>query len=417
VASQECFDRVAQLLGFLNQGREAAVKRIIRLVAYAITLSTFSFAQDTYKLVYRFNSKTQGQSPTSPLTIVGSVGFGDNMAGIYKAQASGVKVGINSVHPTAGLAVDASQNVYGVDNGTSGTCLNPGRIFEIATRTKPWRETDLHDFTGPDGYVSCEQFMEAPVIIDQSGNIWGTTAWGGSNTCTEDAFGCGVIFELVNSQGTWTESVIHAFAGPPTDGSLPAAGLTFNAATGSYYGTTYAGGAYNLGTVYQLAPDGNGGWTEIVLHSFQGGVGDGIGPYAGVTVDSQGNLYGTTGDGGAGGYGMVWELTNAGQFISLHEFTDGSDGGIPVGSLTFDLQGNLWGTTFKGGNFGVLFELTPSRPVGWQFSVFHSFMGGMHDGANPSAGLTLDGSGNLYGTTEGGGFLGGTIYEVVAGKN
>jgi uncharacterized repeat protein (TIGR03803 family) len=211
--------------------------------------------------------------------------------------------------------------------------------------------------------------------------------------------------------------VIHAFAGPPTDGSLPAAGLTFNAATGSYYGTTYAGGAYNLGTVYQLAPDGNGGWTEIVLHSFQGGVGDGIGPYAGVTVDSQGNLYGTTGDGGAGGYGMVWELTNAGQFISLHEFTDGSDGGIPVGSLTFDLQGNLWGTTFKGGNFGVLFELTPSRPVGWQFSVFHSFMGGMHDGANPSAGLTLDGSGNLYGTTEGGGFLGGTIYEVVAGKN
>jgi uncharacterized repeat protein (TIGR03803 family) len=377
------------------------------------SFSSVAFSQDTYKLLYRFDPNKGGQ-PKSPLTIVDSVGFGSGNAGLYKAQASGLKFGIRNPCCTGALTVDRDLNLYGVGTGCGEGSDPYGDLFEVSTTTNPWQQTDLHVFSGTDGWVNCEQqFPPGPVIFDSSGNLWGTTSSGGPNLCSESGTnGCGVIFELINNQGTWTENVIHAFSGPPNDGDLPYSGPTYDPATGSFYGTTQYGGANDLGTIYRLSPDGNGGWTETVLHSFAGNPTDGALPYAGVTLDGQGNLYGTTSS------GTVWELSKNGEIILLVEFANDS---FPIAPVTFDLQGNLWGTTFEGGlGEGVLYELTPANG-GWKYSVFHTFMGGLDDGAAPVAGLTLDRHGNLYGTTEGGGWgwphnSFGTIYEVMVGK-
>lgn len=196
-----------------------------------------------------------------------------------------------------------------------------------------------------------------------------------------------------------TESVLYAFSGG-TDGSTPYSTLTFDHA-GNLYGTTYNGGAYGAGAVYELSPSSDG-WKETVLFSFNGA--NGYGPYSGVIFDAEGNLYGTTANGGTEGNGTVYKLKRSGKGIwqasVLHNFGVNDTGQIPEGNIVFDMAGNLYGTTFYGGTNGkgIVWELLPNEKGGWSVKTLHTFGSGA-DGGNPYAGVILDAAGNAYGTT------------------
>jgi uncharacterized repeat protein (TIGR03803 family) len=203
---------------------------------------------------------------------------------------------------------------------------------------------------------------------------------------------------------TVTETVLHNF-GIFSNGANPYGTLTINSSR-DLYGTTYLGGTANLGTVFACSAAGQ----YTVLHSFQGGTTDGSGPYAGVAFDAEGNLYGTTYGGGVAGLGVVYKVSASGQETVVHSFTGGADGSGPYAGVAIDAKGNLYGTTYNGGtaNAGVVYKI---NSLG-QETVLYTFTGG-NDGANPYAGVTLDSSGNLYGTTYAGGpYNNGVIYKV-----
>jgi uncharacterized repeat protein (TIGR03803 family) len=317
-------------------------------------------------------------------------------------------LGVNGTYPMAGLTFDAAGNLYGTTFG--GGTSDAGTVFELTPAAGgTWTEKVLHNFShGSDGGKPA-----AGLIFDGAGNLYGTTFGGG----TSDA---GTVFELTPAAGgTWTETVLHNF-GSGTDGVYPQSGLIFDAA-GNLYGTTFGGGTYGGGTVFELTPAAGGTWTEQVLHNFQIGTGaDGHGPYAGLTFDATGNLYGTTNEGGTYGVGTVFKLTPAagGTWTEtvLHNFGSGTDGFNPAAGLIFDGAGNLYGTTYNGGTpgYGTLFELTPAAGGTWTEQVLHNFGSGT-DGTNPVAGLIFDATGNLYGTTTAGGSNGGgTVFRFNA---
>lgn len=261
--------------------------------------------------------------------------------------------------PTAGLTWDAAGNLYGADTRGAG---GNGHVFQLTPNLDgSWTETILHTFKGDkDGAYP----DTGNLIFDAAGNLYGTTAAGGGRDCTEwgagEWPGCGTVFEFTpNTDGTWTEKVLHRFSGP--DGEAPENALIFDN-SGNLYGTTLFGGAYGAGTVFELTPNADGGWKEKLLYQFTGG-NDGANPYARGIFDSAGNLYGTTSSGGAYGYGNVFELmpSTNGRWKErvLHQFTGGSDGANPYAGLIFDAAGNLYGTAISGGNSGngVVFEI------------------------------------------------------------
>ena len=215
---------------------------------------------------------------------------------------------------------------------------------------------------------------------------------------------------------TYTFSVLHTFTGSP-DGAVPDGGLVRDA-QGNLYGTTVLGGAYNYGTVFKLDTTGK----ETVLYSFTGTGGDGANPYAGLVRDAQGNLYGTTNDGGASGgapfgWGTVFKVDTAGTETVLYSFTGPPDGAVTYAGLVRDAQGNLYGTTWSGGAYdaGTAFKVDTAGTE----TVLHSFSGTGGDGSEPFAGLVRDAQGNLYGTTVLGGDTAcnppngcGTVFKV-----
>ncbi len=320
--------------------------------------------------------------------------------------------GTDGTGPMAGLIMDAAGNLYGTTD--KGGTYDYGTVFELMPASGGgWTETVLHSFNndGVDG-----AYPQAGLIFDAAGNLYGTTHSGGPHNadCFHD---CGTVFELTPAAGgTWTEKVLHNFSSTRTDGAFPASGLIFDGA-GNLYGTTIFGGASGAGngTAFELTPTAGGGWTEKVLYSFGP---DGTYPQAGLVFDTAGNLYGTTPQGGAYGWGTVFELTPAagGGWTEqvLHSFSDYSDGSIPYAGLIIDGAGNLYSTTSGGGTYyaGTVFEMTPTAGGGWTKQVLYSFGPGT-DGEGPYAGLIFDGAGNLYGTTTGGGTYGsGAVFEL-----
>ena len=191
------------------------------------------------------------------------------------------------------------------------------------------------------------------------------------------------------------------------DGANPIGGVVLGT-NGNLYGTTEYGGAYNQGTVFQLTPSG----TEIILWNFGNGM-DGANPTAGVVLDMNGNLYGTTANGGVYGDGTVFELTPSWTETILHSFDNNDIDGIhPYAGLVLDKAGNLYGTTVSGGGSsgaaGIVFEMTPSGTE----TILYTF-GGSPDGSFPWGGVVFDTSGNLYGTTLSGGHNGvGTVFKL-----
>ncbi len=258
--------------------------------------------------------------------------------------------GGDGAFPQAGVIMDERRNLYGstLESGE----FNGGVVFKLADK----KETVLHSFTGgkDGGYVT------SGLIMDAKGNLYGTAAYGGDIDCDYPG-GCGVVFKLAGTQLT----VLHSFKGPP-DGDNPYAALLLDAG-GNLYGTTGSGGEpYGAGTVFEVSASGK----ERVLHRFRVNYKvqhDGLLPDTAVIRDAQGNLYGTTEEGGPSGDGVVYEITADGKEEILHDFCTGdcSDGAYPNG-LIMDAKGNLYGTAYGGGinGNGTVFMITtePSHP-------------------------------------------------------
>ena len=382
----------------------------------------------TEKVLYSFGNGTDGHNPGGLIMDAAGNLYGTtNRGGTYGAgtvfeltpQAGGGWTetvlysfgnGTDGADPLGGLIFDAAGDLYGTTS--RGGTYGGGMVFELTPQAGGgWKEKVLHGFgNGPDGAGPL-----AGVIFDATGNLYGTTYEAG-------AYAQGTVFELTLGLTRhvgldWTETVLHDFSLNGPDGAFPYGSLIFDAA-GNLYGTTYEAGASSVGAVFELTPEAGGGWTETVLHNFNFNGADGQNPYAGLTLDAAGNLYGTTVVGGTYNYGTVFELTpQAGGGWTekvLYSFGNGTDGAKPLAGLIFDASGNLYGTTDQGGTsgFGTVFELTPQAGGGWTEKVLYSFGNGT-DGANPLASLIFDGAGDLYGTTQNGGtYGGGMVFEL-----
>jgi uncharacterized repeat protein (TIGR03803 family) len=302
--------------------------------------------------------------------------------------------------PYGGVTLDAAGNVYGttVIGGSGGPCVEDGcgTVFQIRNNGDgSWTHKVIHDFTGgTDGFGA-----GGPVTLDNRGNVYGVTPTGGE-------YGMGTIFQVrPEPNGEWTETVIHHFTGGD-DGGTGFAGRLLIDNNRTIYGVATVGGAFGVGTVYQLTPAAGGGFTFTTLYAFKGQP-DGVFPYGGVVRDAAGNFYGTTYYGGTDGIGVVYRLqlrNGAWTATVLHSFKGGADGASPISTLAFGQDGHLYGTTSEGGtaNRGTLFKLTPGPGGTWTESVLYSFKS-LPDGAYPYAGLIPDGNGTFFGATVFGG--------------
>jgi uncharacterized repeat protein (TIGR03803 family) len=278
--------------------------------------------------------------------LYGTAGGGSGGSGtVFKLDVNGILSVIYSFtdYPNlnGGLALDPSGNLYGTTEwgGRDGV----GSVFKVDPTGK---ETDLYEFQGlPDG-----GYANGGVFRDKAGNLFGTTWSGGAGPCYY-AEGCGTVFKLSK---TGKETIIYRFLDLP-DGAFPLFGVALGS-PGNFYSTTSGGGrpgcniyGPGCGTVFKVNVSGK----ENVLYRFRMSKNEGV-PAGGVVRDSHGNLYGTD-------YDTLYKLDLRGKKTILHHFTGGDDGIAPLGSLTLDHAGNLYGTTEYGGayGYGVVFKIAP----------------------------------------------------------
>ncbi len=376
----------------------------------------------TFTVLHAFTGGADGGNPFAGVTVGGpGVLYGTTVYGgtaeqgaVFKLEKGGLgwKVsplfefpnGCDGIQPWGPVIVGPNGAIYGTTE-FGGCGSGTGVVFELQppaaackTAICYWTETVLHAFEGSDGGWP----IDVQLAFDKAGNIYGTTQSGGANDkCqgNEGYYPCGVVFELTSSGGKWTESVVHSFDDNGTDGWYPLVGVILDSA-GNLYGATWQGGTSGGGTVYELSPSG-GTWTENILYNFGNGQYFG-GPSAPgpVLMDQSGNIYGPTETGGFDG--TVFEMTPSGgswDFSTLYSW-----GGVcDTQPLARDAAGNFYGTCALGGprDDGMVFKLTNSGGS-WTLTDLHDFTGGS-DGAYPFGGVVLDADGNLYGTTEFGG--------------
>ena len=306
--------------------------------------------------------------------------------------------------PCAALILKGT-TLYGTTwEGGSGTGVTGyGIVYALTTTGK---ETILHTFTANTQapYDGVEPLGGVTVY---KGNLYGTTLGGG----LYDGEGYGTIYEITKSGKKYVETVLYAFSGG-LDGANPEYGTLVFDKAGNLYGTAVGGGYYGNGVVFKLA-----GGILTTLHSFNQAGGDGYNPDSGVALDTKGNVYGTAPGGGAYGYGVLYEITAAGQYSILYNFTGGADGGTPRSALVYK-GGKLYGTAQSGGagctwGCGVIFEYTLAKgKKSGKETVLHTFNG--TDGLYPLYGpLVFDQQGNIYGTTSDGGPTNqGNVYKL-----
>jgi len=342
--------------------------------------------------------------------------------------------------PAGGVVFDKAGNLYGATTGAGGGNCAPignecGLVYQLSPPAKqgdPWTETILYQFQGKD--ANDGSVPEGGVIIDSAGNLYGTTAYGGTGDCVllGVSAGCGTVYELSPPQQKgqqWTETILYSFESG-NDGYFPWGSLTFDS-KGNLYGATQFGGGKGTscdpyfqycGTVFEVSPpkEKGGKWTEKVLHSFAGmtngkQMGDGANPNGGLVLDRKGAIYGTTYAGGYNcphhsgqGCGTVFELKppsrKGGRWTEaqLHVFTGGNDGGGSSAGLICDAKNSLYGVA-GGGNIsggGIVFRLTGAQRGQWKETVLHWFSNS--DWSGPVGGLVFGSGGDLYGTTSGG---------------
>lgn len=350
--------------------------------------------------------------------------------------------GADGGYPQGSLVLDEHGNIYGTTYSGGGPnydryCWGQyidgcGTVFELSEFNGVWSERVLYAFQGvTDGM--------APVaaVTLHNGKIYGTTTEGGNGSpqAGVGSFGSGTVFELsLGKNDRWTERVVYRFPGRCSPAG-PQSNLVFDT-NGNLYGTTYWGetdgscGCGGCGTVYELTPSGNI-WTFAAIHNFS--MQDGNNPLGNLIMDTRGNLYGVTEDGGPDSLGVAFQLSPGSSGwteIVLHGFQYGTDGATPLAGLTLDLQGDLYGSTFNGGGLGgcyginegycgTIFKLRPTdASTGpWAETILHAFSGleggGLPgDGAGPSSCVIVGQSGRVLGVTSGGGFGGGIFFEL-----
>jgi uncharacterized repeat protein (TIGR03803 family) len=428
--------------------------KIICTAILLLLASILAAAQET--VLYRFQSGNDGSEPRAGLiadaagNLYGTTFYGGSRASVgtifrlTPPRRLGAAWSETVLHtfsdllggwdPWAGLIFDKAGNLYGTTwlGGTSGDC---GVVFELSPSGGSWTYTVIHNFAC--GGVSDGGESRADLVMDQSGNLFGTTSVGGSGSCVG---GCGVVFELSPSNGGWTETVLYNFQGASEQVGGTGGGVVLDK-QGNLYGTNYRGNVRNAaGAVFELKrpPKNGGSWRYKVIHNFTDPT-DGAFPSAGVVFDAHGNLYGTTefgaGSGcGGSGCGVVFELnpssTGTWAYAVLYRFAGNGDGGLPQASLTPGAAGDLYGTTQEGGTglgcsglgCGVAFRLRPPHGPGgaWTETVLHTFHGG-RDGYVPWGQPAFGKGGRLYGTTQFGGiptceidnFGCGTVFEII----
>ena len=313
----------------------------------------------TYDSLYSFKAGPDGVGPGFGSLALGPDGalFGTTEGGGYfgtafaicacaegESQIHSFGVGSDGAQPIGGLVMDSTGNFYGT--ASLGGAYGNGTVYEEVRSGETWTESTLYSFIGTNDGTN----PASTLSLDANGNIYGTTSFGGANDV-------GMVFELSPSGSGWEQTVLYTFQGL-NDGQNPLGGVTFDEA-GNLYGTTFDGGVNGGGTVYELSPSASG-WTFSTLYSFTGIYG---GPYNKLAL-SKGNLYGATLNDGADGFGSVFELTRAKggwKFTDLYDFAGASEGAEPYGSVAVDSNGNIFGTTNEGGsdNQGLVFEITP----------------------------------------------------------
>jgi uncharacterized repeat protein (TIGR03803 family) len=315
--------------------------------------------------------------------------------------------GSDGGNPVAGLTLDRGGNLYGT-NTSGGGRQGFGVAFEMKNYGVSWILTPIHVFTFSEGITP-----QSRLVFGPDGGLYGTTQYGGGN---------GTLFKLRppitfcrSISCPWSVTVLHTF-GSGMDASQPNDGDLVFDSSGNIYGVTGNGGLYDQGAVYELMKTGNT-WTEQVLYSFAENSG-GANPIGGVVFDRAGNLYGTNIAAGNGNGGVVYQLVRSGQTWTenvLHSFTGGVDGERPTATLTADRAGNLYGPTQLDGigDGGTIFELTDTL----MFNTIYSFS----SQSQPFGALAIDATGSLYGTTLAGGNMQGmcapygcgTIFKLV----
>jgi len=347
-------------------------------------------------------------------------GGGDGYGGVFELKPSGSGWILNPLYsftggtdggmPFGALVIGPDGSLYGVTEfgGTSNVGvvynLRPGPTV-CKTALCGWNETVLYTFGGhSDG-----SYPEGRILFDRAGNMYGTTTdyLTGSN---------GTVWKLTPSGGGWSKTILYSFNGPLNDGRLPDSGVISDS-TGNLYGTTAAGGSTDNGAVFQLMPSGSG-WTENLLYSFQGG-NDGDIVFAGLIFDPAGNLYGASSNDGSIGGGAVFEMTPSEGGWAFKPPLYGLPGirgyeGGPRDSLTMDSTGNLYGTRVGNAapnDYGSVFKLTFSGGS-WTYTSLHDFTGGS-GGGYPFGTVVLDSAGNIFGTASVGGTDGkGVVFEI-----
>jgi len=390
------------------------MKKLASLSLFAALVTSPGAQAQTFSVIHTF-SGIEGDHPQGVTlragTLYGTAGNGYGGV-VYQLTPEGSGWLFTSIFPFLYRrnGIGPTNLVFGPDGHLYGTAqaggvnilgrcyyCGDGVVFELTPRSMIcktancfWQENVFHTFTGAPGDGN---EPVGDVAWDQQGNIYGTTVQGG----TADL---GTLFQL-NLQ-TDSYSVIHHFLGYP-DGDTPRNGVVVDT-SGNLFGTTSGGGPLNSGSVFELTYVPEIGWTETFLHSFDGC--DEF-PYAGLTMDSSGNLYGATVVGCAGG-GTIFELSPSGDtwtYKVLYSIPGpGQEYTGPYASLTMDAAGNLYGSTGGAGAYkqGNVFELS-NTPNGWVYTSLHDFTGGS-DGGNPFYQVAIDTDGTLYGTTnEGGG--------------
>lgn len=397
-----------------------------RLGIILFLLVSFGMASaSSSKIVYSFAGDEDGEYADSELALDragniygATVQGGDFTAGtVFQVTPSGGHTvlysftgGLDGGEPYKGVIIDAQGNLYGtaVVGGLSvGPCADGGCgvVYKVSKSGSGWTQSVIYSFTGGDDGFG----PGGALVFDSHGNLYGMTPTGGAD-------GLGTVFQLQpTASGPWTFRLIHTFAGG-NDGATGSAGRLFVGPNDKLFGVSTAGGANGAGTAFELTPTASGEWKSTTLYAFKGATQPGF-PYGGLAFDGKGSFYGTTYYDGANSLGSVFRLSfrnGTWQEGVIHNFAGGQDGSGPIATLTFDANGNLYGTTSEGGaacSCGTIFKLTPASNGNWVYSVVYRFQGAP-DGAFPYNSLVLDSSGTLYGTTtQGGSSNEGAIYQ------
>ncbi len=386
------------------------------MASATVTLLAVPEAQaQTYSVIHSFTAVGDGADPSVGVTLRGNTLYGTTAQGgiggvngpgtVYQLTRGGSgwayalifefpADGSGGTGPAARVAFGPDGHLYGT--AQFGGSFGKGVVFTLTpplsicrTLACFWKEKLIHEFQGaPDG-----DEPTGDLTWDPAGNIYGTTYLGGSGGNSTD----GAVYEL-QPGNPWTEQVIHSFG--RFNGIDPLSGVLY--INGNLYGTSSDGGLSHQGEVFELELMG-GVWTESHLHDF-GSPSNGTNSVAGLVVDASGNFYGATTDGGSGGGGVVYEISPSGgtwTFQVLYNFSPFPGCG-PQASLTLDSVGNLYGTAVCQGvnHLGSVFKLTKAGDS-WVYTSLHDFAG--NDGAYPIGGVTIDADGTLYGTASGGG--------------